>query len=357
MKIFSAILTLLWACNLQAQKTPITRYYSFSGTIDKYPVTFHLHRTNNDFTGNYYYNSSEKPIDISGSMDSKGFLKLTHTAEKEKENEIIEGVFKDSSFSGSWQSKGKMLPFRATRNLINPNLTFDYIWSHGAKKIKKKAAFLQHIDSIFYDSKTVWPSAGSTHPAKPLIEDIIRKCYGVKNNKDPIGKIMVEQKNKMLNGESSEDGIETYESSDYVDIVYSNANFICLAQGWSNYSGGAHGNYGTNYLTIDLINNKEMLLADIFDTTTAKEPVQKLLEKIFLEKYKEDDFDTLEEILLVAVIPMTENFLLTSKGIGFNYPPYAIGPYALGEVFLYIPFRDLQSWLKPSFKKMIGLSF
>ena len=55
--------------NGQATKSPvITRYIKLTGTIDKFPVTFHLHRANDAFSGKYYYHSSEQPIDISGKL-------------------------------------------------------------------------------------------------------------------------------------------------------------------------------------------------------------------------------------------------------------------------------------------------
>ena len=54
----------------------ITCYYHFTGDIDKYPVTFHLYRINDQFTGWYYYNSTEEPIDVWGSIEKCNFLKL-----------------------------------------------------------------------------------------------------------------------------------------------------------------------------------------------------------------------------------------------------------------------------------------
>src|SRR5689334_1719601 len=108
-KTFVHLMLLLGFYTVHAQKSSpapvITRYMQLTGTIDKYPVTFHLYRINNNFTGCYYYNSAEQPIEISGSIDNNRFLKLTHSSEDGKE--VLEGVFKDSSFSGTWSFKGK----------------------------------------------------------------------------------------------------------------------------------------------------------------------------------------------------------------------------------------------------------
>ena len=51
-------------------------------------------------------------------------------------------------------------------------------------------------------------------------------------------------------------------------------------------------------------------------------------------------------------IEPNDNFFLTSKGIGFNYMPYEIGPYALGEIDIFIPFSQLTSYLQPAIKKL-----
>jgi hypothetical protein len=41
----------------------ITRYYQFTGTIDKYPITLDIHRKGDDLYGSYYYNSTEEAIE------------------------------------------------------------------------------------------------------------------------------------------------------------------------------------------------------------------------------------------------------------------------------------------------------
>ena len=47
--------------------------------------------------------------------------------------------------------------------------------------------------------------------------------------------------------------------------------------------------------------------------------------------------------------------MLTAKGIGFQYDPYEIAAYAYGPIFIYITFKEIQSYLKPEFKKLVGL--
>ena len=103
-KTFVHLMLIFGFYTVHAQKSSpasvFTQYLYFTGTIDKYPVTFHLYRINNNFSGCYYYNSTEQPIGFSGSIDKGNFLKLTHTT-NDNVPEILENIFKDSSFSGT----------------------------------------------------------------------------------------------------------------------------------------------------------------------------------------------------------------------------------------------------------------
>ena len=356
MKPFAFLLLLAASIGSYAQKAepdPVTRFYYLSGTIDKYPVTFLLHRINEEFSGGYYYHSSGTPIDIAGKLDKTGLLTLNHLANDENNNEVIEGVFKDSSFSGTWQSKGKMLSFRVAEAKDNSALQFDYIWTHGTRKIKDKPSHMSHLEGLSYEARTIWPAAGSKHPSKELIQQNIRILYSEKNSSEEIGKILIRNKNKFLN--IPEDSIDLYELVEAVSIDYADARIICMSQMWHTYSGGAHGMYGNSYVNLDLVNNRRISLSDIIDTVAAKSTVEKMLEQQFRKNFPFEEGEKLKDVLMVEKIPITENFMLTGKGIGFNYDPYEIAAYAYGQIFLIIPYKDLRSYLKPDFKKLMGL--
>ena len=46
--------------NLSAQN--VSWYKCLNGAIDKYPITMHLHKTDHNSFGYYYYNSQQEPI-------------------------------------------------------------------------------------------------------------------------------------------------------------------------------------------------------------------------------------------------------------------------------------------------------
>lgn len=356
MKHFILITLLLCGISGHSQNAaaPITRFYWFTGKIDKYPVTLILHRVNDDFTGCYYYESSGIPMEVGGRFNNKGFLELSHSSPDDMDYETMEGPFTDSSYSATWRSNGKKLYLEVAQPKDPSFLTFDYVWTHGTQKIKNKENLPSHIEELSFDAKTVWPRAISSHPSKQLIQQVIREFLGEKNSNEEPGKIMLRMKSKFLNPASEDDLIEL-ESSEAINVEFADNRLICLAQNWSNYTGGAHGLYGTNYENIDLQNNRRLKLSDIIDTIAAKKTLEKLLEKEFLKKFPLEKDEKISDVLLAEKITATENFALNGKGIAFNYDPYEIAAYVYGQINLFIPYKQIQPFLNPRFKKLMGL--
>lgn len=330
----------------------VTRYYFFIGTIDKYPVTFQLYRINDKFSGSYYYNSTEETIAISGEMGKDHFLKLTHFDLEGNAIEVLSGNFKDSSFSGTWEYKDKLLAFRVAQKKDNNGLAFDYIYTHGSKKLPPGKF---NRDQLSYDAATVWPAPSCTHTATGFIKQLIYESFGEKDAKDEIGKVMISRKKAMLNQQTNEDEeVPTYAESVTVKVEYRNTQLLTLSE--FNYTdvAGAHGMYGTTYTCVDLIHNRKLAIADVLDTLAGQTALQTLLAKKFRAAYHLKNDEKISDHIFTETIPASDNFLLTSKGIGFSYLPNELGAYALGEVFLYISFKDLDTYLKPEFKQLIS---
>jgi len=75
------------------------------------------------------------------------------------------------------------------------------------------------------------------------------------------------------------------------------------------------------------------------------------LEKSLRKKFGLAAKAPLTELLFEESFSYTDNFCLTGKGILFNYPPYEIAAYAVGEIKLFVPFSDVKSVLQPAFVK------
>lgn len=160
----------------------------------------------------------------------------------------------------------------------------------------------------------------------------------------------------MLNQQTNEeDDIPTYAESLTLKIEYRNTQLLTLSELIYTDGGGVHGLYGTNYTCVDLIHNRKLAISDVLDTLGGQTTLQTVLAKKFRAVYHLKNDEKISDHIFTETIPVSDNFLLTSKGIGFSYLPNELGAYALGEVFLYIPFKELETYLKPEFKQLIGL--
>src|SRR6516162_7488238 len=72
-------------------------YKCMKGTIGKYGVTMQLHRNGHEYSGYYYYESSQQPMDLGG-KDSAGMVLLDAYIPANLENANVYS----ESFRGNW---------------------------------------------------------------------------------------------------------------------------------------------------------------------------------------------------------------------------------------------------------------
>lgn len=348
--IILSLLLLLSFSAFTQNKEPYSWYKCFTGKIDKYLITMHLYKSGNEYSGYYYYNSSEEPIYISGRKAT--MLKLTFTKEGDQE-EAFEGTLNDSSFSGTWSYKNKILPFRLTEQKGKTVPAFSFIVVSGTQKIPKTEDNPDR-DELSYYAAAVWPVSSTNTALGDSLKKLIAGCVEDKNYKDDIGKIFLQQKNDWFKEEKkSKERPEMFETNDRIYILFSNNKIISLVHYDYGDYGGVHGEHGTGYHCIQTANGKPIDITDVFDTTSVKDKLSVLLEKKIRKKYELSDKKPLNEQLLVDKIPLTNNLLITSKCIGFSYMPYEIGSYAMGDIFVSFTYAELESLLRPSFKALV----
>ena len=110
----------------------------------------------------------------------------------------------------------------------------------------------------------------------------------------------------------------------------------------SNYTGGAHGMYGTFHHVYSHDDGYEIGIADLFD----EEQLQQLGESIRRKLYERYGAANDEELAAQGFFPdcgiaPNDNFRPTDEGIVFHYNPYEIGCYALGTIEVTIPTEEL----------------
>lgn len=148
-----------------------------------------------------------------------------------------------------------------------------------------------------------------------------------------------------------------FEEQDYTDhYLYSmmrsfetgraDGQFISFVELDSEYTGGAHGNYGYTGYTFDASSGKLLSLSDLisdmtgFQTAAAEETVRRLQETCGDELF-EDYRDTVES----AFRNEEElNWYLNGTGIVVIFNPYSVVPYALGAVQVTLPYLDFAGY-------------
>lgn len=135
-----------------------------------------------------------------------------------------------------------------------------------------------------------------------------------------------------------------YDSETNMHAVLNNGKWLTIEISNFSYTGGAHGNYGTYYLTIDVKNQKRLTLEDVFKPGYESVLIP-LLEKKVREHFEMESDTPLEEFLFENKISVTENFGLVEDGILFDYPPYEIASYAAGEISFLINYEELSDIL------------
>jgi len=136
-----------------------------------------------------------------------------------------------------------------------------------------------------------------------------------------------------------------YEEQRITEILWNQGGLLSIGSQFYAYTGGAHGNYGTQVLSLDTRTGRTLRYADIF-RPDAKAPLQNLLGRYVRRTLGQEPTTPMDEFLFVKQMPVTHNVYLTSGGAVFVYAPYEIASYAQGEVQVFVPFRDLQPLLR-----------
>jgi hypothetical protein len=331
-------------------------YKQLTGTIGKYPISMHLHKRGATLNGYYFYNSREQPIFLAGSDTSggKGGIKLFGALE-----ETLSFSLKNGKGTGKWRKDEKDntgLLLSLTEKPTNPDFVMIYV--------KDSMKLRPHLSAeASFEAMSIWPRGTSS--SSNFLKVVINNEFGNANSSQDVGKTLLASKKEFFAGymeenrETSDSDIVEYSSSYSMEeshslgVLFKTSRLLTLAHAVYTYMGGAHGNYGTSFINIDLLTNKVLNLKDVLNPAGIGK-LNPLLEKYFRKDLGLKPSESLMEGgLFEDKIEYNENFYLTSKGIGFGFTPYEIAPYAAGEINIFIPFSELSAYLQPGFRKLI----
>lgn len=342
---------------ITASVNPVTTpffYVQLKGTLAGQPLTMHLLKNGpNLFRGFYNYEKIGEPIDVWGSLDSSQHLVLYENTRSEEEITFNGTLDSIGTFQGTWRGKGTAYPFTLKPDFSDA-LRFDVYYNSDSAILKPG---LKGSAQAQASSAVIWPAAGTDAQIAAFIRQIIT---GETKTNDPAelvrDNVQYFLKEYQANGKPA-DSIATPDDSDLkaatwnwsdesdIKVVWNKYPLLVIERYGYTYTGGAHGNGGSTYITLDLGKKKILRKEDVFKQGT-EHPLEAVLAATFREKYGLAPADPLNNLLLVDTIPVTDNFYLTDKGVGFSYNAYEIGPYAMGQVSLFLPFDKIRQYMK-----------
>lgn len=141
-----------------------------------------------------------------------------------------------------------------------------------------------------------------------------------------------------------------------INVLLNTPEIITMRVHETEFTGGAHANYWTNYININA------QTGNIIE-----------LETLLLDKNKASFIEIAEQQFRMAVnvsadtsladtpyefedgesFVLPNNFSIGEKGLAFHYNPYDLGPFAMGEITFEVPYEALHTMLNPAILSLI----
>lgn len=335
----------------QGGATVVAETKHFKGSIGtSLDLQMKLVRTGDQLAGSYFYQKVGTRIDLRGNVDKDGNLTLQEFDPSGKQTGLFKGIWtvdqKDGliTLAGNWskppdqKDSDKKTAFSVHEEPINFTGDVDLV----SKQIKENNKKLNFEIAAQYPQLT-----GGNNPNLEKFNQtaravVTRKVAGFKKDMAP------------EEGENTEETRPEDSMGSDLTIGYT----VALAQDdlvsidfevSSYFQGAAHPNSYSDTLNYDLKNGKVLKLADLF------KPGAKYLQTIAnfciadLKKQANEKGLMAEEIEKGAAAK-ADNYLswtLTKKGLGVDFDPYQVGPYAAGPQFVLVPYSDLKDLINP----------
>lgn len=353
------------ASEAPAAEMPKDYYKRFAGTVAGMPVVVNIEVYNNRVHGDYYYEKYGKPVELNDwedtvKNDAEWYL-TEYDAGKQEDNSPhwlvkIEG----NTIKGKWISGDKTKMYDIALQEAYPEGSYKFDLRYNADSVKFKP-------SMEASASSTWQILQSkdTAIAGVFIDAVIKArlgCDSLKQN-DIVQCLLAQDKSYFdaykqdmaeLDSEMLASPTANYSSDVNLWVCYNDNGIVGINQFSSSYSGGAHGMYQSLYTVIDARNQEVFKLDDVLKPTDSN-AVSNILANKVRETYKLQPGASLTEVLFEDRVMLTENFMLTHKGILFCYSPYEIAAYAMGEVKLFVPYAEIKGMLQPAFIKRMGL--
>lgn len=135
-----------------------------------------------------------------------------------------------------------------------------------------------------------------------------------------------------------------------IDVLLNRPSLVSLRINKLEFTGGAHANSWTNYLTVDLTTGKVVDLKELF-IDDFESQLLTISEAAFKRTVNLDADTNLVEThyeFSTGEFMLPPNFSVGTDGLHFYYNPYDLGPFALGAISFEIPYQEILSIIDTS---------
>jgi len=347
--------------NESEQNTEASSYFyrRLEGTIADQPVVMHLHKTNNGYEGIYYYENIGQWLHLNVDSSSADSIYFSEYYLGEgwdgtgSGNARLVCKYENGLLKGVWISKDNQKTYPFELRAIYPQGSFQFELKQFEDSL---IAFpgMQESSVARVDISSVMPKGNE------LLLRYVEKLLGFKlestqNFKNTYRKYFEEYRQNLPSPEDNSVPMHVYNYfySQAVLVRYNDNNLVMFEEKVYEYTGGAHGNYGSTLHCLDVAKNARLELSDIISADSAT--LQKIVEQQFRKQYKIGASEKLTKVLFEEHLALTRNFYLTGKGIGFLYNPYEVAAYAQGQIEVFVPFTVLKNHLTPAFRERLKI--
>lgn len=355
------------SCLSAEDPEPAETWRRFDGTIGKdLGITLYLsENTDHDggamLSGTYHYHRSGLPIDLQiERVEQSEKLKVREEKwDSASVRDIVTGLWdvtlKDKSIDGTWRSPDgkKNLPIKLTESYPKGSVPLRIIRLHVANTMQRDTQRTGYERTLRYPQ-----IVGKGKVIDRLNEALRQKVLSFfadedgKRSKKHTSATVADIERQIF--APPDEAVEFDGDFNYVDtssheahIVMNGDGFLTVEFEHSSYSGGAHGNFGFNYIVLDLTTGDEVDLQSHVVEGFEKHWVELAAAALRQDAGVGPKAPLTEAGLFEDKLELNENWYLVPSGIGYSYDPYEIGPYAAGQISFHLEWKDIAGDLKP----------
>lgn len=337
-------------------------YKRFEGTVDKLPIVMNLTIIDDAVLGNYYYKKYGIPIEFNYDCSYKnGKLTLVEYStgniyDTNDTTGIMELSFSsDSTLTGFWINP-------KNNKKLECNMLETYPENSAKIEMKKLTRSQGEItDTTAHAVKSeFFPNFSNlSETIQNKILASLAKELGISDfkGKDLEGYIDIQMRKYLedynleiadiLPDTSIPAFIKSWQSEQKITVYFNSNNILSFEIFNYSYSGGAHGNYNTNYINFDLTTGEKISWDNFIDNKN-KTVLDSIAKKIIWQRFKiKNDKEQAENFWFANnQFKLNDNSAITSGGLKFLFNPYEVAAYAVGQIKVFIPFKDIKNVLK-----------